>query len=139
MLYPGSYQTKTGAAQLFTAGAAPKSLYGDTINLNLVQPGTLTALVLASAKTSTTTITGKWQVSDDASTFYDFTPMNNAANVTLTTGTGSAVAATKVFAAPDGISSWKYGRFAIVTGVSTADGTDDGGTISYRYLADMGR
>jgi hypothetical protein len=136
MIHPVQYQTVAGAAQLFTSGAAPKSLYGAVINTSIVRPGTLIALVLASAKTNTTTITGKWQASDDNSTFYDVTPQNNAARVAQVTGTGSAVASTVAYEAPMAIQSFKYIRFAIVTGTGTADGTDDGGTISYRYLKD---
>lgn len=136
MIHPVNYQTVAGAAQLFTSGAAGKLLYGAVINTNIVKPNTLIALVLASAKTNTTTITGKWQVSDDNSTYYDVVPQNNAARVAQVTGTGSAVASTVVYEAPNAILSFKYVRFAIITAVSTADGTDDGGTISYRYIKD---
>lgn len=136
MIHPVQYQSVAGSAQLFTAGAAPKNLYGATVITSTVRPGTLTAQVLASATTNTLTITGFWQVSDDNSTWIKAVPMNNAAGVAQVTGTGSAVTSTVAYDAPNSVWAYKYARFGIVTGTGSADGTADGGTIGYRYLKD---
>ena len=136
MIHPVQYQSEAGTAQLFVAGAAPKTISGTAKPTNTIRKGTLIALVLASATTNTTTISGVWQVSDDNSTWYNVVPQNNAAKVVQVTGTGSAVASTIVYEAPNGIQSFKFVRFSLVTGTSTADGTTDGGTISYRWLKD---
>lgn len=136
MKHPVNYQTDAGTAQLFTAGAAAKYIYGNVRNTQTVKDGTLIAVVLASAKTNTLTITGFWQVSDDNSTWIDVVPQNNAARVAQVTGTGSAVASTKAYEAPTAITSFKYARFGLATGVGSADGTDDGGTIGYRWVLD---
>jgi hypothetical protein len=136
MIYPTNYQVRAGTVQLFEAGAAPKYLYGDTVITSVVRPHTLSAQVLASAKTSTLTITGFWQVSDDNSTWIKAVPQNNAAGVAQVTGTGSAVASTVAYDAPDCVVSYKYARFAVVSGTGAADGTDDKATISYRFLKD---
>ena len=134
MLPPNFYKVINGASTAIPAGAAPKTLAGTTVITNQVQVGSLSALVVANARTNTLTLTGKWQVSDDNSTFQDFTPINNATNVALVTGTGSDVTATRAFEAPHGIFGWKYARFVLTSGVGVADGTNDAGTISYRYL-----
>lgn len=134
MKHPVNYQTDAGTAQFFAAGAAPKYIYGKTVNTQTVQDGSLIAVVLASATTNTLTITGFWQGSDDSSTWIDIVPQNNAARVTQVTGTGSAVSSTKAYEAPTAATSFKFVRFGLVTGTGSADGTADGGTIGYRWV-----
>lgn len=136
MKHPVNYQVDAGTAQLFEAGAAPKYIYGNTRNTTTIKDGTLSALVLASATTNTLTITGFWQVSRDNSTWYNVVPQNNAAKVAQVTGTGSAVASTIVYEAPTAVTSYPYVRFGLATGVGSADGTADGGTIGYQWMKD---
>jgi hypothetical protein len=94
---------------------------------------TLSALVSATAATATLTVTFKWQVSNDKSTWYDL--MNgsqNAASVVFATGT--AAIKTAVLPAPDAIFGWKYARVALVTGVATgASGDLYSMGYAYRY------
>lgn len=134
MKHPVNYQNDAGTAQLFASGAAPKYIYGNTRNTQTIKDGSLIAVVLASATTNTTSITGFWQGSDDNSTWVNIVPQNNAAKVVQVTGTGSAVSSTVAYEIPNGATSFKYVRFGLVTGTGTADGAADGGTIGYRWV-----
>lgn len=115
-------------------GASGTTIAGPTLAMNEVTPGTASALVYAQATTSTLTLTPKWQVSADGSTWRDVKLPNNAANVVLVTGTGSAVASTVVVVAPDAVYGWFYARCSLLTGGTTAS-TGDEYSISYNYLA----
>jgi hypothetical protein len=91
----------------------------------------LSARLLLTAATSTITISAKWQVSKDGSTWEDVTNgSQNAASVVLTTGTAAQV--TKNVPAPDAIFGWQYTRIALVTGVVTG-AAGDLYTIGYSY------
>ncbi len=90
----------------------------------------LIALVSFTAATSTLTATGKWQGSNDNSTWVDLAGANNSANVTFTTGTAAIV--TKSLDAPLGVYGWKYARFVFVTGVATG-AAGDLYSIAYSY------
>lgn len=124
-----------------------------TLNLNGVSAGTttggnsvlmgdnsrqkvqaLSALVTVDAETDTIVLTGKWQVSNDNSTWVDLAHgTQNAAGVALATGTAGADASvTKAFQAPDAVYGWRYARFAIVNTVA-AGLTADTYNISYCY------
>lgn len=95
----------------------------------------LSALVVVDVETNTMTLSAKWQVSNDASTWYDVANgSQNAAAVVLGTGTGGDDASiTKVIpVSSDSIYGWKFARLALVNGV--ADGnTADTYTVSYSY------
>jgi len=109
---------------------------GATLLAQTVTPGTLSALFVVDAETSTITIAAKWQVSDDGLTWYDVagTP-NNAADVVLATGTGGADAAvTRVVPAPAPVHGWRYIRAVARVGVTTGAAVDTF-SIAYRYLA----
>lgn len=130
-------QARTGSpAGTATAlsGSAPQTGAGNKLDMSRIQPGTLSAEVYGQATTNTLTITGKWQVSDNASTWYDADLANNAADVALVTGTGSAVASTKQFDAPAAVYGSRWARFVVVTGVASAS-TGDEYTIGYSYRA----
>lgn len=91
----------------------------------------LQAIVNVTAATSTLTWTGHWQVSNDASTWVDCKGSNNAAYVTISTGTASATgdisydAPLQVYGAP-------YARFVVVNGAQTG-ASGDLYAISYSY------
>lgn len=126
------------------SGNADTLVAGSVIGGNAVDLGdnsrqkvrSLSALVTVDCETSTLTMTGKWQVSNDGSTWVDVTNgSQNAAGVAFATGTGGADAdVTKSFVAPDAIYGWKKARFAIVTGVVTGN-TVDTYSIGYCYRA----
>lgn len=124
-----------------------------TLNLNTVVAGTttggnavdmgdnarqkvrsLSALVTVDAETDTITITGKWQVSNDGTTWVDVAHgTQNAAGVILATGTAGADASvTRCYQAPDAVYGWRKARFAIVNGVVTGN-TADTYSIGYCY------
>ena len=96
----------------------------------------LSALVTVDCETSTLTMTGLWQVSNDNSTWVTVTNgPQNAAGVVLATGTGGADASvTRCFQAPDAVYGWRYCRFAITNGVTTGAAVDTY-SISYCYRA----
>lgn len=118
-------------------GAAPQTGAGPTFvpETSRPTPGTLYAEVYAKATTSTLTLTGKWQISHDNSTWIDVVPQNNAANVVLVTGTGSAVTATRAFDAPSAVYGSKYIRFVVVSGVGVGAGLgQDEFSITYGWM-----
>lgn len=95
----------------------------------------LSALVVLDVETDTITVSAKWQVSNDKSTWYDVANgSQNAAAVVLGTGTAGADASiTKVVpVSSDSVYGWKFARLALVNGVTTGT-TNDTYTISYSY------
>lgn len=136
MRSPSSFAKIVGTSTLFATPAAPQTISGASVPVRNCDIGSLSSLVTATLTSGTLTVTAKWQVSDDATTWYDCSPLNNAANVTLATGTGTAVATNKMLEAPQGCYSWNFARVQLVTGAATADGAADAGTVSYRYLKD---
>ena len=119
----------SGNANTLVAGSV---IDGNPVPLGLsaLKLTALSALVSVTPATSTITFTGKWQVSNDKATWVDVTPGNNAANVTLATGTSAAV--TKAFDAPLSVYGWQYVRFVLVTGVVTGN-AGDLYSIAYTY------
>lgn len=106
---------------------------GTAVVLNVVHPGTLSALCIGSTKTASVVATYKWQVSMDGSTYYDLKPMNNAASVTTSAGTGSDVAYAFVLDCPVSACGWKYIRpVATLSGASTA--AEDVTSVTVRWL-----
>jgi hypothetical protein len=126
---------RNATGTLGLTGSAPQTGAGATIASTSVEPGTLSAHVYAKATTNTLTITGKWQTSADGSTWRDCVTPNNAANVVLVTGTGSAVTATKRISAPSSALGQRLCRFVVVSGVGVGGGAGtDEYAISYSYL-----
>lgn len=125
----------TAIVQAIT-GTAPITVAGPTFQPGISKPlpGTLWAKVYAKATTSTLTLTGKWQVSQDGINWIDCAPQNNAAFVALVTGTGSAVITTKAVDGPSAPHGAKYARFAVVSGVGVGGGLGvDECSITYGY------
>lgn len=133
MRSPGTFASIIGTAQLFASATAPQYLYGATVNTQRVAIGTLSALVSATASTSSLAITANWQVSDDASTWYDAATMNSAANVALITGNGTGATVNRVLDTPK-LFGWKYARVKCANSGANGDAANDGVTISYRYI-----
>jgi hypothetical protein len=96
----------------------------------------LSALVVVDIETTSLTMVGSWQVSNDGSTWVDLAHgTQNAAGVILGTGTGGADASiTKCFQAPDAVYGWRKARFAL-TNAGAAGNTVDTYSISYSYRA----
>lgn len=92
--------------------------------------GSLTALASFTPATSTLTVTGKWQGSNDNTTWVDAVGPNAPANVTFATGTSTIV--TKSVDAPQGAYGWRFARFCFVTGVTTG-ASGDIGSIAYNF------
>lgn len=117
-------------------GAAPQALNGSTVNMVPIAVSTLSANVYAKATTNTLTLTGKWQVSDDGSTWRDAYYAGRPSNVIIVTGTGAAVTDTINVAAPDGVYGKRYARFVLTSGVGVGGGAGvDEGSISYNWMA----
>ncbi len=98
--------------------------------------GTLSALVVLDAETTSLAVAAYWQVSDDGSTYYDVAGLpNNAANVALATGTAGADASvTRVLPAPLCVHAWKYARLAFVNTGATGT-TNDTFSVKYKFVA----
>lgn len=98
----------------------------------------LQAIVNVTAATNTLTWSGKWQVSTDGSTWVDCKPSNNAAQVTISTGTATATGDVS-YDAPLQVYGASYARYALVNGVATGGATDLYAiAYSYRQLAGLG-
>lgn len=128
------------AAHLITGtatGVAPGSqVNGRTLFMGVLDQKVahLSALATVDAETNTITLSGKWQGSNDGSTWLDlaYAPQNPAV-VALATGTaGSDAAVTRVVPAPESAYGYKFARFSIGVGVVTGT-TNDTYSIAYSY------
>jgi hypothetical protein len=80
-------------------------------------------------------IRGKWQGSTDGSTWVDYVPMNNAANVTMQSSTGTT---TISVVAPDAVLGKPFVRMGLyIVGGSTGTASDTY-TASYSYASNEG-
>jgi len=136
MRTPARKFTSTTASQANLNGVtAGSDGAGAAIKTQVVYPGTLSALYVVDAETNTLTITAVWQVSDDASTWYDLATSNNAANVALATGTsGADPVVSRAIPCPAEAYGWRNVRAVARVGVTTGTSSDLY-TITYRYLA----
>jgi hypothetical protein len=115
---------------------------GSTIPLNPVKMGLTSTPLLAmlcvvltvDAETDGLQLLGRWQVSQDKSTWYDVAHgPQNAAPVAFATGTAGADAViSRAFAAPECVEAWNWVRFAFVTAGATGAAID---TYSAQYAA----
>lgn len=124
------------------SGAAPQTVTGNALSMpnpiagsgGAIVPGTLSALASMNITESGLTLTGKWQVSADGSTWIDATVANGATNVALATGTGSIVLTKRSVAAPDTVYGWSKARFVLTSGAAAGGGAGvDEASISYNY------
>lgn len=129
-----TYEAITGAAPQTVNGSSIAMMHPQGNTGAAIVPGTLSAKLVLRVTTSTLTITGKWQVSIDGSTWVDAKNSNNAANVTLATGTGSLVTTNLVVSALDACYGHLYSRYVLTSGVAVGGGaTVDEVAISYNY------
>lgn len=122
---PVSGNANTLVAGTVTAG---NSLFLGNVAQKIAQ---MCAIVNVTAATSTLTWTGKWQISNDATTWVDIRQSNNAANVVLATGTSAATGDIGIDA-PYSVYGARYARFVLVNGVATG-GASDLFAISYSF------
>lgn len=117
-------------------GAAPQTVNGKAVLLNDVQDGTLSVWCTVLADTNTLTITGKWQVLDQAGNWVDVAyDAQNPAGVALATGTAGADAAvTKVIPAPAAVYAFRQCRFVWVTGTGVGGGAGVDEVSKYGYF-----
>lgn len=117
----------SGGSGTLTAQPASGSTTGGTaLDCSTVEPGSLSCLFVVDAETSTLTLTGKFQVSNDNSTWYDLAgDAQNPANVLLATGTAGADASvSRVLPVPTPALAWRYVRAAVVNGVAQGEAVD---------------
>lgn len=115
-------------------GAAPQTGAGGSLIAANVETGSLSASIAVTATVNTLTLTGKWQVCDDGSTWVDCFASNNAAQVVIVTGTGSAVSSTRKVDAPPSVYGHLYARYVVVSGVGVGAGAgSETYSISYDY------
>ncbi len=114
----------TGTTDL-DAVAAGTLVPGPTLDMARVAWATLAALVTVEAETEDLTITGKWQVSADGTTWIDLVSQTNAAAVVMATGTAGADSpVTKAVEPLTSIFGWAYARYSLVTGGATGAAVD---------------
>lgn len=127
------YLQKTGTLDGATAGTVTP---GNSLLLDVVEKGTLSARCVVDAETNGLTITAKWQISNDGSTWEDVLLPNSAAYVVLATGTsGSDAAVTANISAPDAVYGARYARIVIVNGAQTGTSSDTY-DVSYSFARD---
>ncbi len=122
MAFPARWTIASGGSGTLTAAPLAGTTTGGTALATAdIQPGTLSCRFTVLAETNTLTLTGKFQVSDDNSTWYDLAgDAQNPANVVMATGTaGADVAVNMVLPVPPPAIGWKYVRPAVVNGVAT--------------------
>jgi len=127
MTFPARYFSQTGGSgDLTAAPVAGTTTAGTAISTANLEPGSVSCLFTLLADTNTLTLTGKFQVSDDNSTWYDLAgDAQNPANVAVATGTaGADTAVTRVLPLPPSALGWKWIRAAIVNGVATGASID---------------
>jgi len=127
MAYPARYLTIGGGSGTLTAAPVARTTTpGTAIQTANIDRETLSCLFNVTAETNTLTLTGKFQVSLDNSTWYDLAgDAQNPANVVLATGTAGADAATtRVLPVPPAALGWNYIRAAVVNGVATGAAGD---------------
>lgn len=133
----------TAATYTAISGAAPQTVTGNALSVpnplagsgNAIAVGSLSALVVANITANNMTITAKWQVSSDGSTWYDCAnaPQNPAA-VTILTGTGALVTTSVVIPAPESVYGWSKVRLRLTTAAAAGGGAGvDEAAISYNY------
>lgn len=118
-------------------GAAPQTVEGPSVLMLNVEKS-LSATVYAKATTNALALTAKWQVSNDNVSWTEIKVPNNASNVALVTGTGSAVTSTVVLSAPDGVYGKKHARLVVVSSGGTGAGLGaDEASIAYNYVGNL--
>lgn len=114
-------------------GSAGTTLSGGTLATSLIQPGTMGALVYGLATTSGMVLSGRWQGSNNATTWYDVRTAANASLTTLASQAGT-IFALGAISAPDGIYSFRFARYAITTSGATGGGAGvDEYALAYHY------
>lgn len=116
-------------------GAAPQVGAGNSVLMQNVTPGTLSAKVTMAVKTSSLTMTPSWQVSDDGgSTWINVKTASNASQVATAGGTGSTVSTTIQLDGSTALSGHRLARCIVTTAVGVADGVADAYAVSYSWL-----
>jgi hypothetical protein len=126
MGYPARWTTVAGGSGTLDTVVVGTTTGGTAISTSDMQMGTVSCLFVVEAETDTVTITGKFQVSDDNSTWYDLAgDAQNPANVVMATGTGGADAViSRVLPMPSAAMGWKYVRAATVIAGATGAAID---------------
>lgn len=110
-----------GSGTLTAAPVAGSTTAGTAVQPLQWERASVSCLATVLAETNTLTLTVKFQVSLDNSTWYDVAgDAQNPANVLLATGTaGADVAVSRVFPVPPSATRWPWLRAAVVNGVAT--------------------
>lgn len=128
-------QNQKTSGVLALTGAAPQAANGTTLLTTGIEPGTLSVSLTALVTVNLLTYVGKWQVASDAAlTWIDCFPANNAAQVTIATGTGSSVTHTRRIDAPAAAYGALYARYVVTTGAQSALGAaSEEVTLAYNF------
>lgn len=125
---------KTGNANTLVAGSVIAGNPVDMGDNTRQKVRNLSALVTVDCETDTLTMAGRWEVSNDGTTWVTVTNgTQNAAGVVFATGTGGADAdVVRCFPASEAVYAWRKARFSIVTAAVTGN-TVDTYSIGYQY------
>ncbi len=140
MSFPPRWRSATGGSgDLTAAPVAGTDTAGTALPLTGVEKGTLSCLFVVDAETTSITLTGKFQVSDDNSTWYDLAgDAQNPANVALATGTAGADATvSKVLPVPSAVLGWKYVR-PVITNAGATGAAVDTYAMTFKFRSESG-
>lgn len=113
--------------QVAIAGAAGSVFPGNALDTSKFAPGTLMCRLVATIATGSLTLTPRWAVSDDNSTWEVVAVQNNAANVAI------AATTTLHLVAPTCVSGKKFVRCEFLSAGATA-AAGDFKRFSYSFL-----
>lgn len=114
------WRRPAAASGTFSGSAVATVKAGTAIRTAEAEKGSISAIFTVEAETENITIAAGWQVSDDNSTYYNVTDLDNTADTVLATGTaGDDAVVTKVGGPPDWVYGWKYVRPVCISGGTT--------------------
>jgi hypothetical protein len=123
----------SSASGTFTGVNSGSSVNGTTLQIDQVEPHTLSALATLLAETNTVTLSAYWQVSADQTTWYNVINQVNSTFTVEATGTaGADTAVSKVIDAPPAVYGWRFCRLSVLVGGTNAT-VNDTYAISYSY------
>ncbi len=112
--------------------AMDNSAPGPTFQMLRAKTGTLSATVGLNADTATITLTPRWEVSADGTSWTLATVANNAAYVVQADQAGVATAV-HAMAAPDSVYSQRFARVSVLLG-NAGGGAADGAVVGHNFI-----
>lgn len=133
------YATGAHSTSISFSGSAKTDVAQNATTLvtRKLQMNTLSARAAVTVATNSLTVTPKWEVSDDQSTYYAVKNPSNAAWTVLATGNGTGATTNHVLTAPSAVYGWRFCRVALTPAAATGTSADVA-TVTYNYVQRSG-